>query len=44
MGERAVQAKALFLAAIERAPQVWPIFLDQACAGNDRLRADVDKM
>jgi serine/threonine-protein kinase len=39
------QAKSIFLAAIEEhAPEQWPGFLDQACAGDVRLRADVEKL
>jgi len=39
------QAKSIFLAAIEQlAPEQWPGFLDQACAGDVRLRADVEKL
>jgi serine/threonine protein kinase/tetratricopeptide (TPR) repeat protein len=44
MGERVVQAKSLFLSAIERAPEEWPTFLDHACAGNVPLRAEVEKL
>jgi hypothetical protein len=39
------QAKSIFLAAIEDyAPEQWPGFLDQACAGDVRLRAVVEKL
>ena len=39
------QAKSIFLAAIEDyAPEQWPGFLDQACAGDVRLRAEVEKL
>jgi len=39
------QAKSIFLAAIEEhAPEQWPGFLDQACAGDLRLRAEVEKL
>jgi len=38
-------AKSIFLAAIEaHAPEQWPGFLDQACAGDVRLRAEVEKL
>jgi serine/threonine protein kinase len=39
------QAKSIFLAAIEEhAPEQWPGFLDQACAGDVQLRAEVEKL
>jgi len=39
------QAKSIFLAAIEEhAQEQWPGFLDQACAGDVRLRAEVEKL
>jgi len=39
------QAKALFLEATERhAPEEWPAFLDQACAGDAELRSAVDRL
>jgi WD40 repeat protein/serine/threonine protein kinase/tetratricopeptide (TPR) repeat protein len=39
------QAKSIFLAAIEEhAPEQWLGFLDQACAGDVRLRAEVEKL
>jgi tetratricopeptide (TPR) repeat protein len=39
------QAKEIFLAAIEEhAPQQWPAFLEQACAGDAPLRAEVEKL
>jgi serine/threonine protein kinase/tetratricopeptide (TPR) repeat protein len=45
MGEHCDPAKSIFLAAIDdKAPQEWPAFLDQACAGDDRLRAEVEKL
>src|SRR5262245_15307439 len=45
MGEPSNQAKAIFLAAIEEhAPEQWPAFLEQACAGDVRLRAEVEKL
>jgi serine/threonine protein kinase/tetratricopeptide (TPR) repeat protein len=45
MGDPSNQAKAIFLAAIEdHAPEQWPAFLDQACAGNADLRAIVEKL
>jgi serine/threonine protein kinase/tetratricopeptide (TPR) repeat protein len=37
------QAKALFLEAVEKhAPEAWPAFLDQACAGQPELRQRVE--
>jgi tetratricopeptide (TPR) repeat protein len=45
MGDPANQAKAIFLQAIEQhAPQAWPAFLEQACAGDACLRAEVEKL
>jgi serine/threonine protein kinase len=45
MGKRSNQAKSIFLAAIdEHAPERWPAFLEQACAGDVRLRAEVEKL
>jgi hypothetical protein len=35
------QAKAIFLEAVEKhAPEQWPAFLDQACAGRLELRTN----
>ena len=45
MSDPCNQAKSIFLAAIEEhAPEQWPGFLDQACAGDARLRAEVEKL
>jgi serine/threonine protein kinase len=45
MGERSNQAKALFLEALEEhAPERRPAFLEQACAGDILLRAEVEKL
>jgi serine/threonine protein kinase/tetratricopeptide (TPR) repeat protein len=45
MGEQSKQAKSIFLAAIdEHAPEQWPAFLEQACAGDILLRAAVEKL
>src|SRR5262249_42392331 len=45
MGEQSNQAKSIFLAAIdEQAPAQWPAFLEQACAGDVGLRAEVEKL
>src|SRR5215831_15822056 len=45
MGEQSNQAKSIFLAAIdEQAPAQWPAFLEQACAGDVVLRAEVEKL
>jgi serine/threonine protein kinase/tetratricopeptide (TPR) repeat protein len=39
------QAKSIFLAAIDgHAPEQWPGFLQQACAGDIVLRAEVEKL
>jgi hypothetical protein len=38
-------AKSIFLAGIEdHAPEQWPGFLDQACGGDVRLRAEIEKL
>jgi serine/threonine protein kinase/tetratricopeptide (TPR) repeat protein len=45
MGEQFRVAKTIFLEAIDHhAPQLWPAFLQQACAGDDVLRAEVEKL
>jgi serine/threonine protein kinase/tetratricopeptide (TPR) repeat protein len=45
MGEQSNRAKAIFLAAVEEhAPQRWPAFLEQACAGDGWLRGEVEKL
>jgi serine/threonine protein kinase/tetratricopeptide (TPR) repeat protein len=45
MGERSNRVKSIFLEAIEEhAPERWPGFLEQACAGDDLLRAEVAKL
>src|SRR5262245_33471095 len=45
MSDRSEQAKSIFLEAIEKhAPDDWPAFLGQACAGDDVLRAGVEKL
>jgi serine/threonine protein kinase len=44
MGEQSNRAKSIFLAAIEHAPEQWQAFLDQACAGDPLLRAEVEKL
>jgi serine/threonine-protein kinase len=45
MSDSGNQAKSIFLEAIEKhAPQHWPAFLEQACAGDVRLRAEVEKL
>jgi serine/threonine protein kinase/tetratricopeptide (TPR) repeat protein len=45
MADRSNQAKSIFLAAIDgHAPERWPAFLEQACAGDVRLRAEVEKL
>jgi serine/threonine protein kinase/WD40 repeat protein len=38
------QARSLFLAALERAPEQWPAFLDGACGDNAELRARADEL
>ena len=45
MGDQSNRAKSIFLAAIEdHVPEQWPAFLDQACAGDVLLRAEVEKL
>src|SRR5262245_8322543 len=45
MSEPSNQAKSIFLAAVEGyAPAQWPAFLEQACAGDAALRAEVEKL
>jgi serine/threonine protein kinase/tetratricopeptide (TPR) repeat protein len=45
MSDPSNQAKAIFLAAIEdHAPEQWPTFLKQACAGDEQLRGEVEKL
>jgi serine/threonine protein kinase/tetratricopeptide (TPR) repeat protein len=45
MNADAKQAKAIFLEAVEQhAPEQWPAFLDRACAGQDALRRQVEKL
>jgi serine/threonine protein kinase/tetratricopeptide (TPR) repeat protein len=38
------QARSVFLAALERTPDAWPGYLDDACAENDLLRARVEEL
>jgi serine/threonine protein kinase/tetratricopeptide (TPR) repeat protein len=45
MSEPCDRAKSIFLAAIDHtAPEQWPAFLDQACAGDRSLRAEVERL
>jgi WD40 repeat protein/serine/threonine protein kinase len=45
MGDPSNQAKAIFLAAIEEhAPEQWPAFVEQTCAGDVVLRDQVEKL
>jgi serine/threonine protein kinase len=45
MGEQANQAQAIFLEAIEKhPPDEWPVFVAQACAGDDELRRQVEQL
>jgi hypothetical protein len=45
MSDRAERAKEVFLEAIEQhAPGQWPAFLDDACADDRDLRADVERL
>jgi serine/threonine protein kinase/WD40 repeat protein len=38
------QARSVFLAAVERAPDQWPALLDEACGDDAGLRARVDQL
>src|SRR5262245_61582518 len=38
------QARTIFLAALERAPDEWPAFLDEACGDKAEVRARVDQL
>jgi tetratricopeptide (TPR) repeat protein len=38
------QARSIFLAALERAPDQWPAFMDEACGGNAELRVRVEEL
>jgi hypothetical protein len=38
------QARSIFLAALERAPDQWPAFLGEACGDNAELRARVEQL
>ena len=42
--ERWEQVQALFFAALDRDPEAWGAFLDEACGDDDALRAEVDAM
>ena len=45
MSDQADRVKAIFLEAIEKhAPEDWPAFLEQACAGDAALRAGVERL
>src|SRR5262249_43503123 len=45
MGEWSNQAKTIFLEAIDKhTAEQWPAFLEQACAGDVLLRAEVEKL
>src|SRR5437867_12746722 len=38
------EARSIFLAALEQAPDTWPAFLDGACANNAELRSRADQL
>src|SRR5947199_6850472 len=39
------QAKMIYLAALDKhSAESWPAFLDEACAGNKLLRAEVERL
>jgi WD40 repeat protein/serine/threonine protein kinase len=45
MGEQSNRAKSIFLEAIEdHVPEQWPAFVEQACADDIALRAEVEKL
>ncbi len=45
MSDQSERVKAVFLEAIEKhAPEQWPAFLEQACAGDAALRAGVEQL
>jgi serine/threonine protein kinase/tetratricopeptide (TPR) repeat protein len=45
MGAESNQAKAIFLEAIEaHTPERWPAFVEQACAGDTAVRAEVERL
>ena len=45
MGGQANDAKAIFLAALDdHAPEQWPALVEQASAGDEQLRAEVERL
>src|SRR5262245_32281470 len=38
------QARSIFFAALERAPESWPPFLDETCGTEAELRSRVDQL
>src|SRR5262245_47181954 len=38
------RARSVFLAALERPPDQWPAFLDEACGENSELRARIEQL
>jgi tetratricopeptide (TPR) repeat protein/serine/threonine protein kinase len=38
------QARSIFLAALDRSPDQWPPFVDEACGGNAELRARLEQL
>src|SRR5262249_3376883 len=38
------QARSIFLAALERAADQWPAFLDEACGSHAELRARIEQL
>ena len=45
MGRISEKEKSIFLSAIERvAPDQWPAYLDEACAADEVLRANVEQL
>src|SRR5262249_8430668 len=37
-------ARSIFLAAVGRTPDEWPVFMDEACGDDAELRARVDQL
>src|SRR5262245_57382914 len=44
MPEIEAHARSVFIAALERAPDQWPAFLDEACADSAEVRARVEQL
>ncbi|HKP73831.1 MAG TPA: protein kinase [Pyrinomonadaceae bacterium] len=42
--DRSEQVAELVESALDREPEEWPAFLEEACAGDERLRAEVESL